>query len=154
MVSCIEISLAMYFRRQQAARCLATARSASLSAAPDARLEKAKTLNDYHPFTPPEDAAAWSRRAERVREQILVTAGLWPMPPKAPLEPVVHGNDDVFAALRFIQKNQRYSERLKFRCQPFEGIHLPVHGPDDAIDLAGEQFIETTLDMVGFNAVQ
>lgn len=72
--------------------CLLTSFSASLSAAPaDARLEKATTLNDYHPFTPPSSVEEWTRRARRVREQILVAAGLWPMPPKAPLDPVVHG---------------------------------------------------------------
>src|SRR5687767_9082033 len=36
----------------------------------------------------------WERRAHEVREQILVAIGLWPMPPKEPLKPVIHGKID------------------------------------------------------------
>jgi len=61
----------------------------------DPRLEKAKTLDDYHPFTPPRDLSTWKVRAERVREQILVAAGLWPMPPRPPIsDAVIHGAVD------------------------------------------------------------
>jgi dienelactone hydrolase len=60
----------------------------------DARLGKAVTLDDYHPWTPITDREAWSARAERVREQILVASGLWPMPPAAPLKAVIHGKVD------------------------------------------------------------
>ncbi|MES2570774.1 MAG: acetylxylan esterase, partial [Verrucomicrobiota bacterium] len=37
---------------------------------------------------------AWEKRAERVRRQILVAEGLWPMPTKTPLQSVVHGRID------------------------------------------------------------
>src|SRR2546426_6396204 len=60
----------------------------------DSRLGKAKTLNDYFPFTPPVSKAAWETRRQQVRERILVSTGLWPMPPKAPLQPVIHGKID------------------------------------------------------------
>lgn len=33
----------------------------------------------------------WQHRAARVREQILVAEGLWPMPARTPLNPVIHG---------------------------------------------------------------
>ena len=56
----------------------------------DARLAP-KTLDDYHPFRVPADLTRWRERAERVREQVLVAAGLWPMPPAFPLSPVIHG---------------------------------------------------------------
>jgi dienelactone hydrolase len=59
--------------------------------AADVRLERARTLDDHHPFTPPADAAAWTVERERLRRQVLVAAGLWPLPPRAPLEAVVHG---------------------------------------------------------------
>jgi dienelactone hydrolase len=36
----------------------------------------------------------WEKRAREVREQILVSQGLWPMPPKSPLNPVIHGKID------------------------------------------------------------
>ncbi len=60
----------------------------------DRRLEPLKTLNDYFPFQPPSSAAAWGDRAERVRRQVLVANGLWPMPTKTPANAVVHGRID------------------------------------------------------------
>src|SRR2546426_4747848 len=58
------------------------------------RLEPLKDLDGYFPFAPPASKAAWEKRAERVRRQILVSQGLWPMPTKAPLNPVIHGKID------------------------------------------------------------
>jgi hypothetical protein len=60
----------------------------------DARLGAAVTLDGYHPWEPYRDLDAWRERARVVRRQILVAAGLWPMPPAAPLEPVVRGRID------------------------------------------------------------
>lgn len=57
----------------------------------DARLGKNKTLDDYFPFTPPKTKEEWAARRERVREQVMVATGLWPMPEKTPLNAVVHG---------------------------------------------------------------
>lgn len=78
--------------------------AATLSAAPrvlpegqlpnDIRLEPLKDLDGYFPFTPPASKAAWETRAERVRRQILVSQGLWPMPTKTPLHAVIHGRID------------------------------------------------------------
>lgn len=48
----------------------------------------------YHRFTPPRDRAAWERRATPLRRQILFSAGLWPMPPRAPLRPRVTGRTE------------------------------------------------------------
>ena len=33
----------------------------------------------------------WEQRRKELREQVLVSQGLWPMPEKTPLNPVVHG---------------------------------------------------------------
>ncbi len=60
----------------------------------DARLGDLKTLDDYFPFQPPADLATWEKRRERVRRQILVAAGLWPMPDRPQLKPVVYGKVD------------------------------------------------------------
>jgi hypothetical protein len=60
----------------------------------DARFEPLKDQNGYFPFTPPKSKDDWAKRAEIVRRQILVAAGLWPMPEKTPLNPVVHGKVD------------------------------------------------------------
>lgn len=61
---------------------------------PDRRLDRQRTLNDYFPFTPPDTKAAWEKRRQQVREDLLVATGLWPMPPKTPLQPVIHGKID------------------------------------------------------------
>lgn len=60
----------------------------------DRRLGKLQDLNGYFPFHPPASTAAWAERAERVRRQVLVATGLWPMPEKTPLNPVIHGRID------------------------------------------------------------
>src|SRR3954462_5507096 len=60
----------------------------------DSRLKPLKDLNGYFPFTPPASKAEWEKRAEKVRRQILVAEGLWPMPTKTPLNTVIHGRTD------------------------------------------------------------
>jgi dienelactone hydrolase len=84
--------------------CLAAFLGANAVAAPrvlpdgklpnDVRLEPLKDLDGYFPFTPPASKADWEKRAERVRRQILVSQGLWPMPTKTPLNAVLHGRID------------------------------------------------------------
>jgi dienelactone hydrolase len=60
----------------------------------DIRLQSLKDLDGEFPFTPPASKAAWDARTERVRRQILVSQGLWPMPTKTDLNPVLHGRVD------------------------------------------------------------
>src|SRR5688572_26802339 len=60
----------------------------------DVRLEPLKDLDGYFPFTPPKSKEEWEKRAERVRRQILISQGLWPMPTKTPLNVVIHGKID------------------------------------------------------------
>lgn len=62
--------------------------------AEDCRLQPPKDLNGYFPFNPPSSTSAWETRKQQVRRQILVAAGLWPMPTKTPLNPVIHGKID------------------------------------------------------------
>ncbi len=57
----------------------------------DVRLKPLKDLNGYFPLTPPVDRREWERRAWQVKRQIQVANGLWPLPTKTPLKPVVHG---------------------------------------------------------------
>ena len=65
----------------------------SIHAATDARgqTHKLKTLNDHFPFVVPETVDAWNDRAESLRRRVLVATGLWPMPEKTPIKPVLHG---------------------------------------------------------------
>jgi len=72
-----------------------TARALALGKVPqDRRLEPLKDLNGYFPFSPAASVAEWEQRAERVRRQMLVALGLWPLPTKAPLNAVLHGRVD------------------------------------------------------------
>ena len=50
-----------------------------------------RTLNGYHPFHEVDTPQAWEKRSARLRRQILISTGLWPMPTKLPLSPAVHG---------------------------------------------------------------
>lgn len=92
---CLLVSLGMAYAETPAA-----AEDASPSAEwsrivhEDARLGDLKTLDGYFPFQPPADRTVWENRRERVRRQILVAAGLWPMPPRPELRPVIHGKVD------------------------------------------------------------
>jgi len=59
---------------------------------PAAELEEVRTLRDaYHPWDPPATLADWHSEARELREQVLVSTGLWPMPDRPPLRPVIHG---------------------------------------------------------------
>jgi dienelactone hydrolase len=68
-------------------------------ALPSAAQEKDKRLTTppkhynlpYHSWTPPATKDAWEARKPILKEQLLVSQGLWPMPEKAPLNAVVHG---------------------------------------------------------------
>ncbi|MCB1245603.1 MAG: hypothetical protein KDN04_23025, partial [Verrucomicrobiae bacterium] len=54
-----------------------------------------RNLRDkFHPWTPPTTLEAWEQTAEDIRRQVLVSNGLWPMPPREPLKPVIHGAID------------------------------------------------------------
>src|SRR5262245_45899234 len=53
--------------------------------------EPVRDLNTLRDFPKIESAAAWRARANDIREQVLVSCGLWPMPEKTPLHPQVSG---------------------------------------------------------------
>ncbi len=57
----------------------------------DKRLGNLKDLNGYFPLEVPATKEEWTKRADVVRQQVLVSQGLWPMPTKGPLKPVIHG---------------------------------------------------------------
>ena len=52
------------------------------------------TLDSYHPFQPPATLAEWEARRESLRTQVLLAAGLWGMPARPPIQPVIHGAVD------------------------------------------------------------
>jgi hypothetical protein len=75
----------------------------------DARLEPPKDLDGYFPFTPSPSPEAWAVRAERVRRQLLVSLGLWPLPTRTPLHPVIHGR---------VERDDYTVEKVYFESMP------------------------------------
>jgi dienelactone hydrolase len=73
-----------------------SARQAGTPAAPqDSRLEKRYDLDHPFTFTPDfKTREQWAARRDALRKQVLVAVGLWPMPARTPLAPVIHGRID------------------------------------------------------------
>jgi hypothetical protein len=63
----------------------------SISPSPDRRRGEVRTNNQGADFQAPATAEGWRDRAAHLREQMLVTLGLWPMFPRTPLNPQVYG---------------------------------------------------------------
>ncbi len=63
----------------------------SIEPSQDTRRTHSRTNNEGVDFQAPASAAAWRDRALHLREQMLVTLGLWPMFPKTPLNPRITG---------------------------------------------------------------
>ena len=77
---------------------------------PDGRVGPTRTLRDlYHPWTPPTTREAWEQTREQIRTQLLVACGLWPLPEKTPLEPVIHG---------LVDREDYTVERVYFASRP------------------------------------
>jgi hypothetical protein len=131
-----------------------------------------RTLNDKFPPPRFSSVAEWQRRAAYLREHILQSAGLLPLPERAPLKPVVFGEI----------KHDRYTvSKVYFESLPgffvTGNLYRPVgdgpfpavlspHGhwpygrlentsltsaPGRAINLARQGFVVFTYDMIGYN---
>src|SRR5213594_1977425 len=59
--------------------------------ASDQRAGSVKDLNTLRTFPKIESRTEWQARAKEIREQILVSCGLWPLPEKTPLNARVFG---------------------------------------------------------------
>ena len=57
----------------------------------DERAGQPKTLNTLREFPEINSRAAWESRAREIREHVLVSCGLWPMPEKTPLNARISG---------------------------------------------------------------
>jgi dienelactone hydrolase len=62
--------------------------------AADVRRSPARTLDSAFPFQPVSNATEWEARRVEIAHRIQISAGLWPMPSKTPLNPVIHGAVD------------------------------------------------------------
>jgi dienelactone hydrolase len=64
-------------------------------ASDDVRLRQSHDLDHPFIFEPDfKDKSQWEARARQLRQQVLVAEGLWPLPPKTPLNAVIHGKID------------------------------------------------------------
>ena len=63
----------------------------SIAPSPDRRRGEVRTNYQGANFQAPRSAETWRDRAAHLREQMLVTLGLWPMFPRMPLNPQVYG---------------------------------------------------------------
>lgn len=61
---------------------------------PDVRLGELRTLDSKFPFTPVSTPEEWAERAAALRRRVRVANGLWPLPTRTPLRPVLHGKMD------------------------------------------------------------
>src|SRR2546423_5846096 len=72
--------------------CICTTPVRGAEAIADPRLGQSHDVDHPWMFDPHfADAEQWHHRATEVREQVLVAEGLWPLPQKTPLNPVIHG---------------------------------------------------------------
>ena len=167
--------------RSRAVACLT---AAVLAAAPagaqdeavprvDRRAVEIHTLDTPYAFPPYADQKAWLARARHLREQVLVSAGLWPMPEKGPLNAHVFGR---------VERGDYSVEKVYFESHPgfyvtgnlyrpvgktgpFPGVLSP-HGhwaygrlengadgsiPARGITLARQGYVVFSWDMVGYN---
>jgi hypothetical protein len=75
----------------EAALDLIRARLDTAEPPPDPRRTSVRTNQQGANFKAPASAQEWRDRARTLRAQLLVTLGLWPMPPKTPLHAHVYG---------------------------------------------------------------
>jgi dienelactone hydrolase len=83
--------------------------SLSLPRPDDRRYGKLHHLDAYFPMEVPATKEAWLARAALLRRQVLVANGLWPMPPRLPIDAVVHGK---------VERDDYTVERVYFQSYP------------------------------------
>ena len=134
-----------------------------------------RTLDDR--FAPPkfDTADTWNVRAEYLRDHVLATAGLLPLPEKTPLRPTIFGEvrraDYTVSKVYFESLPGFFVTGNLYRPLgdgPFPAILSPHghwaygrlentainSGPGRAINLARQGFVVFTYDMVGYNDSQ
>ena len=139
----------------------------------DRRAGEVRDLNTTCSFLAPKSKEEWNARAKSLRQQILMSSGLWPAPEKAPLNPHIFGR---------IERRDYSIEKVYFESYPgfyvtgnlyrpvgkqgpFPGILMP-HGhweygrlenselcsiPGRGINLARQGYVSFAYDMVGYN---
>jgi len=133
-----------------------------------------KTVNTPREFPTISSAEEWRARAKGIREQILVSAGLWPMPEKTPLQAHIFGKIEregysvekvYFQTLPGFYLGGNLYRPIGRGKGPFPGVLNP-HGhwkdgrltdtetgsiPARCISFARQGMVAFSFDMVGFN---
>ena len=136
--------------------------------------EAVQTLNTPRAFPEISTLAQWRERSRAIRQQILVSAGLWPMPEKTPLRAVISGKifrDGYSVEKAYFQSYPGFYvggnlyRPLGKGAGPFPAI-LDAHGhwvhgrledtdncsaPGRCINFAKQGMIAFAYDMVGYN---
>jgi hypothetical protein len=130
------------------------------------------TLDDRYPAPRPVSRSAWEARAAYLREHVLASAGLLPLPERCALRPVVFDEsrqaDYLVAKVYFESLPGFYVTGNLYRPPgngPFPAVLSPhghwtygrlensdlVSGPGRAINLARRGFVVFSYDMIGYN---
>jgi hypothetical protein len=89
----------------------------------DSRLGALRTLDNYFPFTPVPSKEAWEKRAEKLRRQVRVALGVWPMPDAAHRPPL---NAQVFGK---IERDDYTVEKVIFESWPGHYVTGSLYRP-------------------------
>ncbi len=145
----------------------------SLQAQGDVRAQHVVDLNTIRSFPRIDSKEAWQARGEKMRQQILVSTGLWPMPEKTPLNAKIFGRIDhdgySVEKVYFESYPGFYVAGNLYRPRGIKGPYPAVlnpHGhwargrlndekdgsiPARCINFAKQGYIAFTYDMVGYN---
>ncbi|MEQ9411873.1 MAG: alpha/beta hydrolase family protein [Fuerstiella sp.] len=91
----------------------------------DVRLSAAKDLNAYFPFQVPASRAAWEQRQAELKQRVRIATGLWPMPERTPLNPVIHGR---------VERDGFTVEKVYFESLPGHFVTGLLFRPEGASD--------------------
>jgi hypothetical protein len=137
-----------------------------------AQAPRYRTLNDRFAQPVPATREAWAARARYIREHVLASAGLLPMPERTPLNPVVFDEirhtDYTVAKVYFESLPGLFVTGNLYHpagAGPFPAVLSPhghwtngrlehtevTSGPGRAIGLARQGFVVFSHDMVGYN---
>ena len=114
----------------------------------DARLKPQKDLNAYFPFKVPKTREAWESRKRELKQRILVSTGLWPMPQRTPLNPVIFGKVTPLPRLTawYGDEGAGY-EYSGIRNEPLEWTAELARLRDEAGEAAGVSFNSVLLNL-------
>jgi dienelactone hydrolase len=143
----------------------------------DQRASSIQTLNTLRSFPEIKSKAEWQLRALAIREQVLVSCGLWPMPEKTPLNAKIFGRTErdgysvekvYFQSYPGFYVGGNLYRPLGKGTGPFPGVLNP-HGhsangrledspgsssPARCINFAKQGMVAFAWDMVGYNDTQ